>query len=69
MATRDELMAELNASLAEVHEAWVAIFAAGSIDDEREVLLDLAQTRFEAAQTALGEYFRRDIAFGGEHSG
>ena len=23
----------------------------------------------EAAQTALGEYFRRDIAFGGEHSG
>jgi len=69
MATRDELMAELNASLAEVHEAWVAIFAAGSIDGEREVQLDLAQTRFEAAQTALGEYFRRDIAFGGEHSG
>jgi hypothetical protein len=68
MATRDELMAELNASLAEVHEAWVAIFAVGSIDDEREVQLDLAQSRFEAAQTALGEYFRRDIAFGSEHS-
>ena len=54
-----ELIAELNAALADVGAAWEAIQSSGAVSGELQAHLDAARTRLQTAERALEIQFGR----------